>query len=287
MTNHTSTINNQSDFSANARLLVNFFAIVFVLICWLVSTVTTYSLVEYSPSGSVGETVFFSIMIGIFFSRWAIVALLVVLLPGKLIFRIAIASLIFFAETMLLINLTHTLEPWILVLLLPTIVLGFAIPFEFARVLWDCRLDVDWFDNAERKPLSIKQLFFRVTAIAILLGLMRMAAENGEAIIGLATSGVSISIVCAGFLLPLTLRFASGQQKFLWTAIFLLSVIVATAGLMLALVALFDGDITAEPVVAIPSALGAMLAGYVLVLALLSRLGFDLKVGTRRRPVSG
>ena len=242
---------------------------------WAASSLALYLSEGFNriPATNIGAVLLLSATAGIYFSRWAIVALLIVLLPGKLLYKLIFAALFFSGEAALASLLTSVDDTTLM--MMPTMVLAFAIPFEFARVVLDGRIEVDWFDRVEPAKLSIKGLFIRVTAIAIFLGIMR-AVINNE-VVQLAIFGVTTSVIGMLVLVPFSVKFASSRYRFLWV----LGMISVITVLIVGISFVVNGAVFQEQVIGTATLIGTFISFYALGLAAMGRLGLELKFKRR------
>lgn len=266
---------NSFHFRTNLRLFLNFAMVAMVTFFWAASSLALYLSEGFNriPATNIGAVLLLSATAGIYFSRWAIVALLIVLLPGKLLYKLIFAALFFSGEAALASLLTSVDDTTLM--MMPTMVLAFAIPFEFARVVLDGRIEVDWFDRLEPAKLSIKGLFIRVTAIAIFLGIMR-AVINNE-VVQLAIFGVTTSVIGMLVLVPFSVKFASSRYRFLWV----LGMISVITVLIVGISFVVNGAVFQEQVIGTATLIGTFISFYALGLAAMGRLGLELKFKRR------
>ena len=270
-----------TDFAVNRRsgivsLLVNFVLIAFLLVLWLLSS---FVLIANSDSGpaSDGYAVFQFACVGFYFSRWAIAALLLVLLPGSLWLRSLIAVMVFGSEAIAMAFFGPSdSEPILMLLLVPMLLFSICLPFEVARVVWNFRLDVDWFDFVERRQMGVKVMLGWVTAAAIVVGLVRTTEK--EMALAFFGSGVLFSTITAVFVLPFTIRVMKGSHRLIRFFVILIITILIAVGITF-LSEKVSGPLNGFQRAFFPTAIAAFLTSYGLSLFLLQRIGMRLESG--------
>ena len=267
---------------SSLAILKNLLLLAILFAMWLASSFLIYTNREMPHIFVDGDAdaVFMGIVLGLYLSRWALIALLVILLPGKFIVRLGLAMMLFACEAIFVPLFGQFGSPMSNLLSLPLIFVCLAIPFEVLRVAWDARLDVDWFDSVECERLGIRGLFYRVTAAAVLFGIIRLFDQE----IALAMLLFSAVLSAFGFfvILPLTVKFLNSRYRFLWFVVSLfLSTAISFGVTIAATVMFFDSDSWFPIVVAAFTA--TLVLFYSMALSLLTRLGLELKLGGRER----
>ena len=270
-----------ADLAVNKRtgivsLLVNFALIAFLLGLWLISSVVVIANIESGPAND-AHAVFLFACTGVYFSRWGIAAFLIVLLPGSFSVRVLIAILVFGVEAMATAMFSpNGSEPILVFLLIPMILVAICLPFEVARVVWNLRLDVDWFDFIERRQLGIKSMLAWITAAAIVFSLVRLTeTERALAFFG---SGIGISFVAAVLVLPFTLKVMQGRRRLIRFFVILIVLVLIATGISF-LIEKFSSPLSGLEKAVFPVTLTTFLTAYGLGLFVLQRMGMRLESG--------